>query len=69
MPTGPTPTASPLQRVCVFCGSSPGRDPAYLRAAADLGRTLAGRGATLVFDLLARLEAHVPRVEPKWIDP
>jgi uncharacterized protein (TIGR00730 family) len=33
----------------VFCGSSPGRDPAYVAAAADLGRTLAERGIGLVY--------------------
>jgi len=33
----------------VFCGSSPGRDPAYVEAAAELGRTLAGRGIHLVY--------------------
>jgi len=35
--------------VCVFCGSSPGRDPAYVAAAAALGRTLAERGVGLVY--------------------
>ena len=36
-------------RVCVFCGSSPGRDPAYLEAARGLGETLARRGVGLVY--------------------
>lgn len=50
MPTGPTARpASPLGRVCVFCGSSPGRDPAYVAAAADLGRTLGERGIGVVY--------------------
>jgi len=35
--------------VCVFCGSSPGARPAYLEAAAALGRALAARGRTLVY--------------------
>lgn len=26
-----------MRRVCVFCGSSPDGDPAYLAAARDLG--------------------------------
>ncbi|HEY8428354.1 MAG TPA: TIGR00730 family Rossman fold protein [Sandaracinaceae bacterium] len=38
-----------MARLCVFCGSSPGRRPAYLEAARALGRTLAERGHGLVF--------------------
>ncbi|MBL8762738.1 MAG: TIGR00730 family Rossman fold protein [Phycisphaerae bacterium] len=38
-----------LERVCVFCGSSPGRDPAYLHAAGALGSALARRGVTLIY--------------------
>jgi len=38
-----------LNSVCLFCGSSPGTLPAYGEAAALLGRTLAGRGLTLVY--------------------
>jgi hypothetical protein len=38
-----------LSRVCVFCGSSSGTDPAYRQAAVDLGRSLARRGLGLVF--------------------
>jgi uncharacterized protein (TIGR00730 family) len=38
-----------LNSVCLFCGSSPGASPAYAEAAALLGRTLAGRGRTLVY--------------------
>ncbi len=53
MPAGPTPdVAEPgrrLGRVCVFCGSSPGRSPAYAAAATELGRTLAERGIGLVY--------------------
>jgi len=33
----------------VFCGSSPGHDPAHREAAATLGRTLAERGIHLVY--------------------
>ncbi|HEY9293192.1 MAG TPA: TIGR00730 family Rossman fold protein [Microlunatus sp.] len=36
-------------RICVFCGSSTGRIPAYAEAAAGLGRLLAGRGIGLVY--------------------
>ena len=40
---------SALRRVCVFCGSSSGRSPAYLEAARGLGALLAGREIELVF--------------------
>jgi uncharacterized protein (TIGR00730 family) len=33
----------------VFCGSSPGRQPGFVEAAAALGRTIARRGVTLVY--------------------
>src|SRR5215208_6565109 len=36
-------------RICVFCGSSPGRGDAYGAAAAGLGRLLAERGIGLVY--------------------
>ena len=38
-----------MKRVCVFCGSSMGADPAYATAARDLGAAIAGRGLGLVF--------------------
>jgi uncharacterized protein (TIGR00730 family) len=38
-----------LKSVCVFCGSSDAADPAYLRAAADLGRALAAAELRLVY--------------------
>jgi uncharacterized protein (TIGR00730 family) len=38
-----------IRSVCVYCGSSPGLDPRYGEAAADLGRALALAGMTLVF--------------------
>ena len=38
-----------MDRICVFCGSNPGADPAYAEAAADLGQALARRGITLVY--------------------
>ena len=36
-------------RICVYAGSNPGADPAYAEAAADLARTLAGRGVGVVY--------------------
>lgn len=38
-----------LHRVCVFCASSPGSDPAVTDATIELGRLLAGRGIELVY--------------------
>jgi uncharacterized protein (TIGR00730 family) len=38
-----------MRRICVFCGSSPGRDPVHLEAARRTGRTLAERGLALVY--------------------
>jgi uncharacterized protein (TIGR00730 family) len=38
-----------MKRLCVFCGSSPGREPAYLAAATRLGRLLAERRVGLVY--------------------
>jgi uncharacterized protein (TIGR00730 family) len=38
-----------LTRVCVFCGSSLGADPAYAAAAQELGTELAARGIGLVY--------------------
>lgn len=38
-----------LRRLCVFCGSSRGAQPAYARAAAELGRALAREGIELVY--------------------
>jgi uncharacterized protein (TIGR00730 family) len=38
-----------LRRICVFCGSSPGSDPAYVAAARSLGRILAAEGIGLVY--------------------
>jgi hypothetical protein len=38
-----------VQRICVFCGSSPGGRPEYVAAAQGLARALAGRGLGLVY--------------------
>jgi hypothetical protein len=35
--------------ICVYCGSSPGKDPAFLQAARALGTLLLKRGLTLVY--------------------
>ncbi len=36
-------------RVCVFCGSSPGKGPVYQDAAREVGRVFAERGVELVY--------------------
>lgn len=38
-----------MNRICVYCGSSPGARPEYRAAAETLGRTLARRGLGLVY--------------------
>ncbi len=39
----------PRNRLCVYCGSSPGKDPAYAEAARKLGRMLAENDIGLVY--------------------
>jgi uncharacterized protein (TIGR00730 family) len=41
--------ASGLQNICVYCGSGPGRNPAYAEAARELGRSLAAARIGLVY--------------------
>lgn len=38
-----------LRSIAVFCGSAPGNDDAFVQAAYDVGRGLAGRGLGLVY--------------------
>ena len=38
-----------MKRICVFCGSSPGARPEYVRAAKQLGYALAGNNIGLVY--------------------
>jgi uncharacterized protein (TIGR00730 family) len=38
-----------VRAVCVFCGSNPGTDPAYVAAAEAVGRGLAERGVRVVY--------------------
>ena len=40
---------SKINAVCVYCGSSAGNDPAFLRAAETLGKALAQGGVRLVY--------------------
>ncbi len=39
----------PIRSICVYCGSSPGGNPAYAQAARSLGRLMAERGIGLVY--------------------
>ncbi|MGD1020263.1 MAG: TIGR00730 family Rossman fold protein [Verrucomicrobiia bacterium] len=38
-----------MTSICVYCGSSPGNDPAFVRAAREMGTLIAKRGLTLVY--------------------
>ena len=38
-----------MSSICIYCGSSPGNDPAFLQAAREVGTLLAKRGLTLVY--------------------
>jgi uncharacterized protein (TIGR00730 family) len=38
-----------LRRLCVFCGSSPGRDPSHVELAGAVGTGLAARGIGVVY--------------------
>ena len=38
-----------IRKICVYCGSGPGTDPAYVQAARDFGKILAENGIGLVF--------------------
>ncbi|MGE7369974.1 TIGR00730 family Rossman fold protein [Neorhizobium sp. NPDC001467] len=39
----------PIQSICVYCGSQPGRDPAYVAAGRALGKSIAAHGLRLVY--------------------
>ena len=38
-----------MKSLCVFCGSNPGRDPAYMDAARTMGDLIGRRGITLIY--------------------
>lgn len=40
---------SKIKAICVYCGSSPGTDPAYVEAAQTFGKILAENGMRLVY--------------------
>ncbi len=41
--------AKPISNICVYCGSGPGKNPAYIKAANTLGTAMAKRGIGLVY--------------------
>lgn len=43
------PRMSEIRSICVYCGSSPGRDETYLRAGEALGGAIAAHGLRLVY--------------------
>ncbi|MBI1902842.1 MAG: TIGR00730 family Rossman fold protein [Planctomycetia bacterium] len=45
----PQGAPGPLRSICVFCGSSTGRNGRYRQAAVELGRSLVERGCRLVY--------------------
>ncbi|KAL0366041.1 UNVERIFIED_CONTAM: putative cytokinin riboside 5'-monophosphate phosphoribohydrolase LOGL2 [Sesamum radiatum] len=48
-PQQPSTKASRFKRICVFCGSSPGKNPSYQLAAIHLGKQLVERNIDLVY--------------------
>jgi uncharacterized protein (TIGR00730 family) len=40
---------SPIRSICVYCGSSPGKDPVFADVARAFGKILAEKGITLVY--------------------
>jgi uncharacterized protein (TIGR00730 family) len=44
-----SPTISKIRKICVYCGSGPGNDPAFVAAARQLGEVLAKNNIGLVF--------------------
>lgn len=42
-------TPKTIKSICLFCGSSPGVDPAFRLAAAHLGKTFAGQNIRLIY--------------------
>ena len=44
-----SPATSKIRKICVYCGSGPGNDPAYLKAARELGEIFAKEQIELVY--------------------
>ena len=44
-----SPSALPMKRLAIYCGSATPADPVYIKSARDVGRTLAERGIGVVY--------------------
>jgi uncharacterized protein (TIGR00730 family) len=44
-----SPANNKIRKICVYCGSGPGNDPAYIKAAREFGKILAKNGIGLVY--------------------
>lgn len=49
---------SRFRRICVFCGSSPGKKPSYQEAAVELGKELVIKKIAFFFFLLFFFQIH-----------
>jgi uncharacterized protein (TIGR00730 family) len=47
--TSDSPVANKIRKICVYCGSGPGNDPAYVKAAREFGEVLAKNRIGLVY--------------------
>lgn len=45
----PTSFMNTIHSICVYCGSSPGQDDAYIRSGQTLGRAIASAGLRLIY--------------------
>ncbi len=44
-----SPNMNSIKNVCVYCGSGPGTNPEFVKAATAFGKTLAQNGVGLVY--------------------
>jgi uncharacterized protein (TIGR00730 family) len=44
-----SPSMNDIKRICVYCGSGPGKNPAFTKAATAFGKILANNGIGLVY--------------------
>lgn len=44
-----TDDSTPIQSICVYCGSRPGRDSSYMAAGRELGKSIAENGLRLIY--------------------
>ena len=46
-PSSLNPDGTKRTKICVYCGASPGKDPAYMEAARELARAMAKNNISL----------------------